>query len=144
MVLLRKIALQVDELGTGNVALFEIGPARYDLIGDFRVGNEMRRAVENPEMGIIELPRQLLGFDQKLGMGKALAGGHADFPLSIGVSIRVTRPRAQLAPDESSSAARPWRWRRATQRSAGRGRRVRAPRGAAGDRCRSRSPSLRA
>ena len=74
MVLLRKVALQVDELCAGNMGLFEIGPARYDLIGDFRVGNEMGRAVENPEMGIIELPRQLLDRDQKLGMGKALAG----------------------------------------------------------------------
>jgi len=63
--------------------LFEIGPARHNLIGDFRVGDEMGRAVENPEMGIIELPRQLLGRDQNLGMGKALAGGHADVPLSI-------------------------------------------------------------
>src|SRR5215471_5361810 len=45
MVLLRKIALQIDKLCPGNVALFEIGPARYDLICDFRVGNEMRRAI---------------------------------------------------------------------------------------------------
>src|SRR5215469_7898975 len=112
MVLFRKIALQVDELCAGNMALFEIGPTRHNLIGDFRVGNEMGRAVENPEMGIIELPRQLLGRDQKLGMSKALAGGHADFPLSIGASIRATRPRAQLAPNENSSATRPWRWRR--------------------------------
>ena len=43
----------------------------------------MGRAVENPEIGVIELPCQLLSRDQKLGMGKALAGGHADFPLSI-------------------------------------------------------------
>ena len=77
MVLVREIALQIDELRAGDMAFLEIGPARHDLVGDFRVRNEMRRAVENSQIGVTELAFQRLGFDQEFGMRKAFGRAHA-------------------------------------------------------------------
>ena len=81
MILVREIALQIDELRAGDMAFFEISPARHDLVGDFRVGNEMRRAVEYAQLGVVEPLLERLGLDQKLGMGNALGCGHATLAL---------------------------------------------------------------
>src|SRR5271155_1916318 len=77
MVLVREIALQIDELRAGDMGFFEIGPARDDLVSNLRVGNKMRRTVENSEIGVPELAFQRLGLDQEFGMGKSFACAHA-------------------------------------------------------------------
>ena len=79
MALVREVALQVDELRTGDMAFFEILPAGHNLIGDLRVGNEMGRAVEDAQTLVAELTLQSVGFDQKFGMGETLCGAHAGF-----------------------------------------------------------------
>src|SRR6202040_4061 len=81
MILVREIALQIDELRAGDMAFFEISPARHDLVRDFRVGNEMRRAVEYAQRGVVEPLLERLGLDQKLRMGNAFGCGHATLAL---------------------------------------------------------------
>src|SRR3984893_17013062 len=54
MILVREIALQIDELRAGDMAFFEIIPARHDLVSNLRIGNEMRRAVEYAQSGDFE------------------------------------------------------------------------------------------
>ena len=83
MVLVREITLQIDELPAGDMAFFEIGPARHDLVGDLRVGNEMRSAVEYTQLGVIELLLERVGLNQKLGMGKAFGCAHASLALIL-------------------------------------------------------------
>ena len=77
MVLVREIALQIDELRPGDMGFFKISPPRHDLVSNLRVGNEMRRAVEYAQIGVVEPLRERAGVDQKLRMGKAFGCAHA-------------------------------------------------------------------
>ena len=77
MVFVREIALQIDELRAGDMAFFEIGPPGHNLIGNLRVRNEMRRTVENSQIGVPEPVFQRLGFDQEFGMLEGFGRAHA-------------------------------------------------------------------
>ena len=73
--------MQIDKLRAGNMAFLEISPARHDLVSNLRVGNEMRRAVEYAQLGVVEPLLERVGLDQKLGMGNAFGCGHATLAL---------------------------------------------------------------
>jgi len=56
----------------GNVPALEVLPARADAEHRHRIKGDMDRATENTEVGLQEMRREPLGFDQKLRMVEVL------------------------------------------------------------------------
>ena len=69
----REVGLKVDVLGAGDVALLEILAPGLHRVADVGVGDQVDRAIEDAQFGVVEMGREPLALDQKLGMGKALA-----------------------------------------------------------------------
>ena len=90
------VAQHVDELRARDVALLEVRAARNDLVGDLRVGDQMRGAVEHQHVRVGEMVRQPVGFHQEFRMDKAGCAHVSPPPLAVCVE-RTASPSVILA-----------------------------------------------
>ena len=70
----RHIVLAIDVAGAGNVAGRPAVAITLDPVFEFRVRDQHGRRVEDAEIGVIEMGRQPVGRDQKVGVQLRVGG----------------------------------------------------------------------
>ena len=72
-----ELAPQVEVAGPGDVRLLPVGSRVLDSVDSLWIGHELHRAVEDPELGLVEVSLEPVRLDQPLGLTQLLgAVGH--------------------------------------------------------------------